>query len=356
MVEIHTVSRLLETAKQKIPLERLSTYTCLWQLESWLRTMVYVELRARYGDTWEENLKQRNRSAYKNDKALSHMPTREDLPTSYMQLTDLLETISTNWYLFKTYLPPKNLWKAKLVEISQIRHRIAHFRLGHNHDYDRVEQLLRDVDQGFWRFGTSYNANLPILPQSKDDVIKQFLHLDPFPYREVEPNKWARLGLVERDLVVSATFEIIRRNWLNAAVPTQVAGKYGYFYDITFCARNNRAFEYQQFLKNTKSLHQHLCHIFLDSESNTIRITIPTVLGKASIIEIVKALFDWASSSVRPAHNTVKFGQLSETEAISRRTRMVDELTEQWPEYILGPSHALTFLDPGMPCSFFDVP
>ena len=356
MIETYTVGKLLQTADQKIPLERLSTYTRLWQFESWLRMMVYVELRARYGDIWKDKLKWRNRNAYKNDKALSHMPTREDLPTSYMQLADHLETISANWYLFKSYLPPRNLWKAKLIELSQIRHRIAHFRLGHNHDLDRVEQLLRDADKGFWRFCTTYNATLPILPQSKDVVIKQFLHLDPFPYNEVKPNTWARLGFADPNLVVSATFEIMRRNWLNSAVPTQVAGKYGYFYDMTLCARNNREFEYQQFLENTKKLHQHLCHICLDSDRCSIRITIPAVLGKTSIVRMIEILLASAHSSARPASIRPAHTAVADIEAISQqRIRMVDALAEQWPEYILGPSNALTFLAPDMPCSFFDV-
>jgi hypothetical protein len=28
-------------------------------------------------------------------------------------------------------------------------------------------------------------------------------------------------------------------------------------------------------------------------------------------------------------------------------------LADEWPEYVLGPSNPLTFLDPEMKCSFF---
>ena len=354
MAETHSQDLLSEIAN-RIPSERLLTYTRLWQFENWLRIMVYVESRARYGDSWVSHLKGQNRSAYKNDKKLSHMPTRETLPTSYMQLSDLLSSISSNWYLFKPYLPPKNIWDAKLSELNQIRHRIAHFRLGHKHDLDRVELLLRDVDKGFWRFCTSYNSSFPVFPQSKDVVIKKFLHLDPFPWSEVEPNGWARLGSADPNLIVSITFEVIRRQWLNSTRPSQVAGKYGYLYDVTLGARNGRRFDYPRFLEYTRLIHPRLCHICLDSLEGRIRVTIPTILGKAVIIKIVESLIEVARSCLRHGRESVGFEQLSEQGHTNHQMLMVDSLAEQWPEYVLGPSNPLTFLDPNMPCSFFDV-
>ena len=103
------------TARVSVDLARL------WQFETWLRAMIYVELRARYGDSWVSYLKSRHSVAYTKDKQLTHMPTREDLPTSYMQLGDLLQTMSSEWSLFEPYLPPQQIWDAKLLEVSQIR-------------------------------------------------------------------------------------------------------------------------------------------------------------------------------------------------------------------------------------------
>ena len=352
MVETHPRDFLSEMS-DRVPPERLSAYSWLWQFETWLRTMVYVELRARYGDSWETNLTNLNHGAYKKDKKLTHMPTRESLPTSYMQLGDLLRTISSNWRLFAPYLPPKKLWNAKLEEISQIRHRVAHFRLGGVDDSNSIEQLLRDIDKGFWHFCTSYNESSSLLPHSKDAVMKEFLHLDPFPWSEVEPSKWLRVGMADPNLVVSVTFEISRRRWLKSQHPAQVAGKYGYFYDLTLGARDNRRFEYSLFLRNTKSIHHKLCHICLNNFSDSIRFTIPTLLGKKAIIEIIKTLIDVAQYSVRPGRDPVLFEKLSES--ANSKPNVIDSLAEQWPEYVLGPSNPLTFLDPDMPCSFFGV-
>ena len=69
--------------------------------------MVYIELRACYGDSWESQLLGSHQGHYKGDRRFSHMPTRETTPTSYLQLSDLAGTISSNWRLFKPYLPPQ---------------------------------------------------------------------------------------------------------------------------------------------------------------------------------------------------------------------------------------------------------
>ena len=96
------------------------------------------------------------------------MPTRERLPTSYMQLKDLLSTVTEEWPLFEPYFPPQNIWEARMEEIQQIRHRVAHFRVGHKDDQRRVKQVLRTSTRGFWRFCTSYNTHRSVLPAQND--------------------------------------------------------------------------------------------------------------------------------------------------------------------------------------------
>ena len=49
-------SEALADAACRLPGELLSTYARLWEFETWLRMMVYVELRACYGDNWEKHL------------------------------------------------------------------------------------------------------------------------------------------------------------------------------------------------------------------------------------------------------------------------------------------------------------
>jgi hypothetical protein len=103
----------------------------------------------------------------------------------------------------RTRFTPTTIWEAKLEEVSQIRHRVAHFRRGHRDDLQRVLQLMRDLDQGFWRFCTSYNDPTPVLPQSDDPVVSHFLHLDLMPWTQVSDGKWAR-GWLRRGAADSA--------------------------------------------------------------------------------------------------------------------------------------------------------
>ena len=343
----------LADAAARVSPERISTYAKLWQFETWLRTMVYVELRACFGNDWQPHLKVSSQNPRKQDKRLTHMPTRETLPTSYMQLGDLLDTIEGEWVLFENYFPPKDIWQGKLDEMIQIRHRVTHFRIGHKHDASRLHQLLCDVDQGFWQFCTSYNADAPVLPASRDPVTNRFLPLDALPWRETKPGRWARIGTVDRTVPVSVTIVAPHRPWLKPATTGQIAGEAGYFYDVTLLASRNRAFEYSKFLDRTKYLHRHVCHICLDSHASTLRVTIPAVLGVKRVTEVLESLVDFAHYSLRPVDPPPEMKDI--LSSVGVRREWADTVAEQYPEYVLGPSNPLTFLCPEMPCSFFNV-
>ncbi|RTL75880.1 MAG: hypothetical protein EKK35_21875 [Bradyrhizobiaceae bacterium] len=318
-----------------VPKRSLSTYARLWQFETWLRRMVYVELRALRGDDWNADLPKPGNS-FQSDKRLIHMPTPEMDALSYAPLSTLKKAIDDNWSLFAPYLPPQKIWQAKLEEISQIRHRVAHFRVGHQDDLQRVIQFLRDLDQGFWRFCTSYNDESTPLPPSDDPVIAHFLHLDPFPWTQFDNNKWARVGAADPELVVAVSIELIRRPW--AGAERMGEGTPGYLYDVHFHARGRRCFAYEGFLKGTKAVHHHCAHVCLSGLDNHISLTIPAVLGGQRIIPIVQRCLDVAGYEVSGSH----WQQ-------GRAQRIADE----WPEYVLGPGDPLEFLTPGMPCSFF---
>ena len=325
---------MLVDAASRVSPERISTYAKLWQLETWLRTMVYVELRGCYGDSWHTRLKGSPQNSYKHDKNLTHMPTRETLPTSYMQLRDLLETIKCEWPLFENYLPPQKIWEAKLLEVMQIRHRVAHFRIGHRHDASRLDQLLRDVDQGFWDFCTSYNAGSAVLPASRDPVTEHFLHLDALPWREIEPGHWARIGTVDPNIIVSVSVDAPCRPWLKSALTGQISGKAGYFYDATLVARRNRAFDYSRLLDRTERVHPHVCHICLDSHASSLRVTIPAVLGEKVIIGILESFVDVAMSILPGAPPPPSFQDIPQ--AASERRARADSVAEQYPESLVS--------------------
>jgi hypothetical protein len=320
-----------------LPERILQTYARLWQLEIWLRRMVYIELRALAGDDWEARILGASAKPKEADKRLSHMPTPEVDPLSYLQLSSVCQTIDANWDLFKGYLPPQSLWKAKVEEISQIRHRVAHFRVGHHDDLARVIQLLRDVDQGFWTFCTSYNDAQPVLPQSDDPVVSHFLEYDLIPWGEIEPGKWARVGSADPDAPLTMVVEVLRRRWAKWAVP--VAGNEGLLYDVTIHARSNRHIGYTQLLNSTLNLHGHFAHICLEDFAKSIRVTVPAILGREKIIKLIEHLHEKVLNALVPG--------------FFDRPGSAQKLANEWPEYMIGPDNPLTFLGSHMPCSFF---
>lgn len=343
--EKQTPSPLVQTlsAVQELSEGVLETYARLWQLEIWLRRMVYVEFCAAYGDEWETHIvTRRAKDSRKADGRLKHMPTPEDDLLSYSTFGDLCSTIENQWNYFQPYLPPKDLWTVKLIEIKQIRNRVAHFRRGHHDDLRRTIQLLRDLDKGFWHFCTSYNDTFPVLPPSDDPVIHNFIHLNPFPYQKVEDNKWAIMGIADPKAWFAVNIEIISRPWISGSMSFPIEGKQGFFYNVIIVGRQQRYFDYRRYFADTKTSHKHFVYMIPDVLSNSLEVTIPSVLGKDKIIEIIDELIKCLSNSLHsPSPRLSEDG--------------VKALADEMPEYILNPSNSLAFLDPSMPCSFFGI-
>ena len=319
--------------------ESLVVYARLWQLEKWLREMVYIELKSKKGRNWVNFNK--TKSKYEEDKKLQHMPTSDQSPISYLTFAELTKLIKNNWDLFSVYLPQLNLWEAKLEEIIHIRNRIAHYRQGHSDDLDRLHQLMRDIDKGFWEFCTSYNNLFPILPQETDPVTKKYVELDPFSPKKIGENEWATIGHAPKDMLYIVSINIIKRKW--AEDSELIDGKQGYIYNAAIHIRNERQFDYNKFLSQTKSIHSKFIHICLDTFSDSIRVTIPAVIGSEKVIKIIDELIVATEYS------------MTRSQRINADDLSVQKISEEWPEYVLGPKNPLTFLAPEMPCSFFNV-
>ncbi len=329
--ELEKISEVDESA--------LILYARLRQLEKWLREMVYVELKTKKGRNWFNFNK--TKKTYESDKAVTHIPTADDNPLSFTTFTELVKLIQNNWDLFSEYLPPKNIWEVKLDEIVHIRNRVAHFRSGHTDDIERLLQLMRDIDNGFWKFCTDYNDLQPILPPDRDSVAKKYVDLDPFSFKEVAPNEWAQIGSAPRDLRYIVSISSLRRRWAEKSLV--IDGASGYIYDVNIHLRASRQFDYSKFLATASKYKAELIHICLDTFSSTVRVTIPAILGSDKVCEIIDGLIIIVENSMtlhRP---------------INSDDQTVQKLSEEWPEYVLGPKNPLTFLGPDMPCSFYNV-
>ena len=263
------------------------------------------------------------------------MPTPEMNALSYAQLGKLTELIDRYWRCFSSYFPPKELWDAKLKEVSQIRHRVAHFRVGNEDDLARLKQFLRDIDKGFWRFCTSYNDIDPIIPPESNPVAEHFLAMDPLPWVEFQPKQWAQIGFRDKSLPVGLGVRSQRRPWCEGRFED---GKPGCLYDFWLFAQDGRVLDLPRLLELTRELHGHLAHFILEYSDSSVRLTVPAMLGSAAVVDLIQAFYDAAVSSARRGSS-----------------HPPDRIADAWPEYVIGSRNPLAFLDPSMECSFFTV-
>lgn len=229
----------------------------------------------------------------------------------------------------------------KLDEIIHIRNRVAHFRDGHRDDIDRLLQLMKDVDKGFWNFCTDYNDTYPILPPERDVVAMRYVDLDPFSYKEINENEWTRIGYAPPGLKYILSVNSSRRRWADKSV--EIAGKPGHIYDINITLRDDRYFKYSKALEELSEFKDKVIHVCLDAFSKGIRVTIPAVIGSDEVCKIIDRLIEITVNSLTVHHSE------------DDNSDKVQKLSEEWPEYVLGPDNPLTFLGPDMECSFFNV-
>jgi len=187
---------------ETVPSAAVRLFRMAWQLENWLRTIVYVELRAARQD-WEQPVKKYVRdwppAPQDKDKVLHHMTTHHQGALSYLTFGELWNFISDkdSWPLFEPYFPPQRNTQARIEEIKTIRNRIAHCREPHQHDEARLKLFLQDMEQGVRTFCQRYTVGLT----GDNDAVSQQL-----------TNSWDGLGY-------GVELWLFNRSWLYAPPP-----------------------------------------------------------------------------------------------------------------------------------------
>src|SRR4051794_32495751 len=103
--------RALEAASADgLPLRSVSLYARWWQLETWLRELVYVELRARDGQKWVDSVRAAIGRQYQ-DAAFTHMSSADSAnPLAYLDYSQLIQVIDADWDLFSYAVLNKPSW------------------------------------------------------------------------------------------------------------------------------------------------------------------------------------------------------------------------------------------------------
>jgi hypothetical protein len=174
-------------------------------------------------------------------------------------------------------------------------------------------------------------------------VAQKFQHLIQFPFVNVGRRKWAMAGVADPDVPFTVSINVLRRPWKTIKVSGRYSGQAGFLYDVLIVGRGGRSFDYPRYLQDTKPLHGDLVHICLDAFHDSVRVTIPAILGTRMVNKSIQGLLDWVPNSLHRSHDR------------SDRSVEAERLAEAWPEYVLGPKNPMSFLGPDMPCSFFMV-
>ncbi|ABW12083.1 hypothetical protein Franean1_2654 [Parafrankia sp. EAN1pec] len=164
-----------------LPARSLALYARWWQLETWLRELAYVELRACYGALWADQVKAAT-GRQSQDAAFTHMLGADnENPLAYLDYSKLVEVIGNNWNLFEYALIERRSWDGRQEELKRIRHRIAHMRRPHDDDLSRIEQTLRDLERGTFIALASYNKRFPPNGDKHSDPVTRGWILDEHP-------------------------------------------------------------------------------------------------------------------------------------------------------------------------------
>ena len=323
----------------------------MFQLETWLREMVYLELKAHFGCEWwtkaDQALKRGKtrgipgEKSLKADKKYPHMSTPENDPLWYLAFDSLLKIIFDRklWVRFEVYLTNKKLLRAKFDEIKPIRHRIAHFRSLHTRDLARLEALMSALDQGFWRFCTSYNRKFYFSSNFRKDPIHRHLtmqNIDAQLFYSVRKSAKIRRG-------------------------SMILPRKGRVYDVIFPTHHRQRFlDYADILAATKSLHRNVVHIMLDGFQQILRVTFPAVEDPDILNQVIETFCDacgnyYSLSPIYTSDKRLRSRRTGPRAEVDKRNALFEEIASEWPHYVLPPSHPFTFLGPDMPCSFFDT-
>ena len=174
----------------------------------------------------------------------------ENDPLWFLSFESLLKIIFDDrlWPLFECYLTTKELLRAKFSEISPIRNRSGHNRALHEDDLDRIRRLLRDLDQGFWRFCSSFNDKHPFIARSQK--LTPFIRISEtgmgFDFTEVSPNQWAQVG----DTTGMSQMVAVMYSFRPSAGDRSGLVAKGRLYHFTFSltAHNRHTIDYQRIL------------------------------------------------------------------------------------------------------------
>jgi Swt1-like HEPN len=280
--------RLDQVSASGVPLVALAAYSRWWAVETWLRELTYIELRAKFGPAWQSEISKEAQRRRDMDEAIEYMRSADVTNVlAYEDVKFLFTLIEGHWDLFHpSLLPSATQWRARTEELLQIRHRIGHCRHPHQDDIARMEQTLRDLEPGAWKAVTTYNHMHSISKDLEDPVVDAWL-------REGCSDAQRLVGHAERNYETSLRIEYSSRPWASRDRPTTIAGREGVLWGIRFVLRARRVHPVRLLMEwnENNPMPESIVHLLADDPAHLL-FTISALEDPATVIDVIGRLFD----------------------------------------------------------------
>lgn len=234
-----------------------------WQLESWLRSLVYVELRAALGNGWVAALPEIAETRQKVDSDFRYMATPDaQNRLAYADVSTLFKITLERWEQFSDSLLAKNVWAGRIEELKAIRNRIGHCRRPHADDLARLEQTLRDLEAGAFAATSAFNDQSLAREDWKDAVTKGWLRGE-----HETASRLIEHARRQYDTIFQLRYS--RRPWAAVAPDNRtIAGEPGYIWHAYWYFRGGRPFDLARFWHYIDHVHDLVLLVCADTPSS----------------------------------------------------------------------------------------
>ena len=276
-------------------------YARWWQLESWLRTLVYVELRAKFGTDWVQALPKQSGQRQQGDEEFQYMATPDaQNRLAYTDAAALFNLTLEHWELFEDSLLSKNVWTGRIEELRAIRNRIGHCRRPHADDLARLEQTLRDLDSGAFKAVSAFNNQWNASEEWADVVTDGWA-------REQHEDAARLIRHAERQYDTLFKLRYSRRPWVKSSnINKTINGASGYIWHAFWYFRGGRSFQLESFWKEIESCRAPIIFVCADYPSS-ISVSFSAMEDSEVVANAIGRCFDAAlySLGLRGAANDI---------------------------------------------------
>ncbi|WP_175887270.1 Swt1 family HEPN domain-containing protein [Burkholderia contaminans] len=275
-----------------MPAAASALYSRWWQLETWLRSLVYIELRSAKGAAWADGLPANSASRQRNDEKIRYMQTPDAQDQlAYLDAGPLLQLTHDEWPLFGAYLPAQKIWAGRIEELKEIRNRIGHCRRPHEDDLDRLEQTLRDLNGGAFRATSSFNDQSHPNEHWSDSLVRDWLHE---AHSEGDLVEHAR-----RQYETTFSLAFSSRPWAQPLMANedQLGCRAGYIWHARWYFRGGRAFNLAQFWEDIEIDRDLIMLVCADTQSS-LQVSFSALDDQKQVSDVIGRCFHAALTNL----------------------------------------------------------